>query len=153
MLDELGGRGLIDWSRVVLDAACVRAKKRGRSDRAEPHRPRQAGLETAHPVRPVGNSSGSGGFGSQRARLPALKPLVKAISAVRSRRGPRRRRPGKLHADKAYDQAELRLWVRERGVAVRIARKGIESAERLGRHRWVIERTVSWFTDYPKAAI
>ncbi|WP_345702197.1 transposase, partial [Streptomyces avermitilis] len=25
-----------------------------------------------------------------------------------------------------------------------IARKGIESSKRLGRHRWVVERTVSW---------
>lgn len=24
------------------------------------------------------------------------------------------------------------------------ARKGIESSQRLGRHRWVVERTVSW---------
>lgn len=62
----------------------------------------------------------------------ALKPLVKAIPKIRSRRGPRRRRPGKLHADKAYDQPELRLWIRRRGMAVRIARKGIESTERLG---------------------
>jgi transposase len=83
----------------------------------------------------------------------ALRPLVKAIPAVRSRRGPRRRRPGKLHADKAYDQPELRLWVRRRGMAVRIARKGIESAERLGRHRWVIERTMSWLTGYHRLAI
>lgn len=28
----------------------------------------------------------------------ALKPLVLAIPAVKSRRGPRRRKPGKLHA-------------------------------------------------------
>jgi transposase len=27
VLDELGSRGLIDWSRVIADAACVRAKK------------------------------------------------------------------------------------------------------------------------------
>jgi len=27
VLDELGERGLIDWSRAVADAACVRAKK------------------------------------------------------------------------------------------------------------------------------
>jgi transposase len=27
VLDELGGQGLIDWSRVVVDAAAVRAKK------------------------------------------------------------------------------------------------------------------------------
>ncbi|KZM69323.1 transposase [Nocardia terpenica] len=83
----------------------------------------------------------------------ALKPLVKAIPAVRSRRGPRRRRPGKLHADKAYDQPELRRWVRHRGIAVRIARKGIESNQRLGRHRWVIERTVSWLTGYHRLNI
>jgi hypothetical protein len=27
VLDELGRRGLIDWSRAVLDAASVRARK------------------------------------------------------------------------------------------------------------------------------
>ncbi len=78
----------------------------------------------------------------------ALKPLVKAIPAVRSRRGPRRRRPAKLHADKAYDIGYLRRWVRDRGIAVRIARKGIESSQHLGRHRRVIERTISWLTGY-----
>src|SRR5690606_21461105 len=83
----------------------------------------------------------------------ALKPLVKAIPAVRSRRGPRRRRPGKLHADKAYDQPELRRWIRERGIGVRIARKGVESSERLGRHRWVVERTISWLTGNRRLAI
>ncbi|MQY28461.1 hypothetical protein NRB56_40450 [Nocardia sp. RB56] len=53
-----------------------------------------------------------------------------------------------LHADKAYDQLELRRWLRERGIAVRIAHKGIESTERLGRHRWVVERTISWLTGH-----
>ncbi len=42
----------------------------------------------------------------------ALKPLVMAI---RSRRGPQRRKPAKLHADKAYDHPDLRRWVRDRG--------------------------------------
>jgi transposase len=27
VLDELGGAGLIDWSRAIVDGACVRAKK------------------------------------------------------------------------------------------------------------------------------
>ncbi|GGS89510.1 hypothetical protein GCM10010222_33840 [Streptomyces tanashiensis] len=30
------------------------------------------------------------------------------------------------------------------GIAPRIARRGIETSGRLGRHRWVIERTMSW---------
>jgi transposase len=83
----------------------------------------------------------------------ALKPLVMAIPAVKSRRGPRRGRPGKLHADKAYDQPALRRWVGAQRIGVRIARKGIESAEKLGKHRWVIERTMAWFTGYRRLTL
>jgi IS5 family transposase len=73
----------------------------------------------------------------------ALQPLVKAIPTVRSPRGPRRHRPTKLHADKAYDVVELRTWLRQRGIASRIARKGIESSATLGKHRWVIECSIA----------
>lgn len=73
-----------------------------------------------------------------------LEPLVRSIPPIRSRRGPRRQRPAKLHADKGYDYDRLRRWLRERGSRHRIARKGVESSQRLGRHRWVAERTVSW---------
>jgi transposase len=31
---------------------------------------------------------------------------------------------------------------------VRIARKGVESSKRLGRHRWVVERTMAWLAGY-----
>jgi hypothetical protein len=31
--------------------------------------------------------------------------------------------------------------LRKRGIKVRIARKGVESSTRLGRHRWVVEIT------------
>jgi transposase len=34
--------------------------------------------------------------------------------------------------------------LRSRGIIPRIARRGIESSERLGRYRWVVERTLSW---------
>ncbi|MFD7529836.1 transposase [Streptomyces sp. NPDC059849] len=63
---------------------------------------------------------------------------------MRFRRGPRRRRPGKLHADKGYDYHHLRQWLSQRGIRHRIARKGIETSQRLGRHHWTIERTMSW---------
>jgi len=68
-----------------------------------------------------------------------LVPLVTGIPPIRSRRGPRRRRPAKLRADKGYDQDELRAWLRQRRIVPRIARRGIESTERLGRHR--VERS------------
>jgi hypothetical protein len=77
-----------------------------------------------------------------------LQPLVAAIPAVKSRRGPRRRKPGKLRADKGYDYDKHRRWLRERGIVPRIARLGIERNDRLGRYRWKIERTIAWLTGY-----
>lgn len=31
-----------------------------------------------------------------------------------------------------------------RGIKIRIARRGVESSTRLGRHRWKAERTIAW---------
>lgn len=78
----------------------------------------------------------------------APEPLVRGIPPIRSRRGPRRRKPAELHGDKGYDYPHLRAFLRGRGIILRIARRGIESSQRLGRHRWVVERTVSWLIGY-----
>lgn len=83
----------------------------------------------------------------------AFKPLIRGIPAVRSRRGPRRRRPGKLRADKAYFSADHLTWLRERGLIPRIARPGVESGERLGRHRWKIERSIAWLFGYRRLTV
>lgn len=73
-----------------------------------------------------------------------LEPLVRGIPPIRSRRGPRRRQPAKLHGDKGYDYERLHRWLRSRSITPRIARRGIESSQRLGHHRWTVERTVAW---------
>jgi hypothetical protein len=75
-------------------------------------------------------------------------PLLDSVIPVRGRRGRPRSRPRKLHADKAYDQPALRAEIRRRGIAVRIARKGVESSQRLGRHRCIVESCLSWLTRY-----
>lgn len=53
----------------------------------------------------------------------ALEPPVRGIPPVRSRRGPRRRRPGRLHADKGCAYDHPRRWLRTRGIRHRIARR------------------------------
>jgi transposase len=70
--------------------------------------------------------------------------LLDDIPAVRTPTGQRRRRPDKCHADKAYDNRRCRSYLSRRGIKVRIARCGIESSQRLGRHRWKAERTIAW---------
>ena len=74
-----------------------------------------------------------------------LKPLVGALQPIRGRRGRPPRLPRRLHADKGFDAAWCRRWLRAKGVIPRIARRGIESSERLGRFRWVVERTQAWW--------
>jgi transposase len=82
-----------------------------------------------------------------------LASTLDAVPPVRGRPGRPRRRPDKLHADKAYDHRRNRRECRERGITPRIARRGIESSERLGRHRWVVERTLAWLNRFRRLAV
>ncbi len=83
-----------------------------------------------------------------------LAPTLDAVPGLRSgRRGRPRRRLNKLHADKAYDHRRCRRECRSRGIVPRIARRGIESSARLGRHRWVVERTFAWLNRYRRLTV
>jgi len=73
-----------------------------------------------------------------------LEDMVDGIAPVRQPGGRPRKRPGKLHGDKGYDYPVCRAILRRRAIIARIARKGIESSTRLGRHRYVIERCLEW---------
>jgi len=79
--------------------------------------------------------------------------LIDAIPAIKRPSGQRRRRPAKLHADKAYDIPRCRRFLRQRRIQDRIARRGIESSERLGRNRWVVERTLAWLSQFRRLTI
>lgn len=52
-----------------------------------------------------------------------------------------------MHTNKGYEYDHLRRWLCHRGIPHRFARKGVESSQRLGRHRWVVARTVSRLAD------
>ena len=82
-----------------------------------------------------------------------FEELVDGIEPRKRPAGRPRKRPEKLHADKAYDDKKCRRTLRKRGIKSRIARKGIESSEKLGRHRWVVERTLAWLAKYRRLTI
>jgi transposase len=76
--------------------------------------------------------------------LEQVMDAVPAIIGPRGRPGRPRKRPAKLHADKGYDYPKCRHVLRRRGITPRIARRGLESSQRLGRHRWKVERSLAW---------
>ena len=82
-----------------------------------------------------------------------LAAMVDRIEPIKRPRGRPRKRPDKLHTDKAYDHAKHRQTLRDRGIIPRIARKGIEPKERLGRYRWVVERTLAWLGRYRRLRV
>ena len=92
--------------------------------------------------------------GANRHDSPQMAPTLDAIPPLSTgRRGRPRHRPDKLHADKAYDARIRRQECRARGIVPRIARKGVESSEKLGRHRWVVERTHAWFNRFRRLPV
>ena len=91
--------------------------------------------------------------GANRHDSVVFDELIDALPAVAGKRGRPRRWPGKMHADKGYDYARCRAHLKRRGIKDRIARKGIESNDRLGRHRWVVERTHAWLAAFGKLRI
>jgi transposase len=82
-----------------------------------------------------------------------LEQTVDAIKPIKRPRGRPRKRPIKLHADKGYESRKNKAALRRRGITPRIARKGVESKEKLGRHRWVVERTQSWLNRFRRLKV
>jgi transposase len=82
-----------------------------------------------------------------------FEELLDAVPPVAGKRGQRRRRPDKLHADKAYDHRRCRGACLRRRIKQRIARCGLETSQKLGRHRWVIERSFEWLKKFRRLTI
>jgi transposase len=85
-----------------------------------------------------------------------LEDVVDAIEPIRrpaGKPGRPRKRPDKLHADKGYDSPRCREALRRRAIKGRIARRGVDSSEKLGLHRWVVERTLAWLARYRRLSV
>ncbi len=153
LLQRLQRAAQIDWRRCSLDASSV---------------PSPLGRESVGPNPTDRAKPGSkhhllvDGRGLPLAiRLSAANehdsqhfiPLLAGAPAISGQRGRARCRPVKLHADKGYDFAFCRRYLRKRGILPRIARRGIESKERLGRYRWVVERSFAWLHAFRRLRI
>ena len=79
--------------------------------------------------------------------------MIDALPTVAKQRGRPRWKPGKVHADKGYDSQANRDHLKQAGITARIARRGIESSEKLGKYRWVIERTFAWLNHFRRLRI
>jgi transposase len=141
LLDRLGEADQIDWKRASLGSASVAAP---------------GGQKTGKNPTDKGKSGSKLHVVSDRGDVPLAvvlaaanvhdsKVLEEAVDDIeltkqpRGRPGRPRKHPKKLHTDKGYDFPHCRKALRKRGIKARMARRGIDSSERLGRHRWVVQ--------------
>ena len=148
LLDRLGWANAIDWRRACLDSASVPAKRGGErtgpnpTDRGRPGSKRHV-ITDARGI-PLAVRITAANVHDSRV----FEEMIDAVPPIRQRRGRPRRRLAKLHADKAYDIPRCREALCQRRIKARIARRGVETSERPGRHRWVVERTLAWFSRF-----
>ena len=91
--------------------------------------------------------------GAQVHDSKVFEDLVDTVEPVKGSRGRPRKRPTKLHADKGCDYPRCRRFLRKRGVEARIARRGIESGQELGRYRWTAGRTFAWLSYFRRLTV
>ncbi|HEX2184092.1 MAG TPA: IS5 family transposase [Chloroflexota bacterium] len=155
-LNWLGDLDAIDWSRASVDSLSVRAKRGGERTGPNPTDRGKAGSKYHLLVDRQGVPLAVQLTAANVHDSKVLEPLVDAVRPIRrptGQPGRPRKRPAKLHADKGYDYPEKRRALRRRGITPRIARRGVESSDRLGRFRWVVERSLAWLVAFRKLAI
>jgi DDE family transposase len=157
LLDRLGRAGAIDWSRACLDSASAPAKRVVR--KPAPIRPIAAEPGPSATASPTPRDQCLGHPAAVRLTAATIHDsrlfaaLIDAVPPIRHGVGRPQRRPAKLHADKGYDFPHCRWTLRRRSIQTRIARRGVESSERVERYRWVIKRTLGWFSRFRRLTI
>jgi transposase len=82
--------------------------------------------------------------GANRHDVTQLLQLVDAVPLVGGKPGGPRRRFDVVQGDRAYHSDPHRRALRERGSRPLLARRNTPHGSGLGKHRWPVERTLSW---------
>jgi transposase len=144
--------GPTEWKRASLDSSSV--APRGPKDRPEPEGQGKVGLEAPRRGRPRWHPALGDPLGRERPRLQGP-----GGSRGRHRTDPQTSWPTAQAPQEAaclakgYDFPRSRQALRKRGIIPRIARRGIESSEKLGRYRWAVERTLSWINRFRRLKV
>lgn len=83
--------------------------------------------------------------------ITAAWPTLQTLPAIRGPRGRPRRKPTCITGDKGYDAEALRQTLRRLGIRPEFPKR--RRKDRLGRRRWVVERTISWLNRFRRLRI
>jgi transposase len=153
LLSELRGADKIDWSHTVIDSSHVRALGGGEDTGPSPVDRGKLGskhhlLVDSHGI-PLAVQVTAGNVND----VMVLVPLVVDIPAVGGKPGPRKSHPASVQGDRGYDSEPARWILRYLDIKPVLARRNTEHGSGLGKTRWMVERTISWFHNFGRLRI
>jgi len=115
VLDRLGEQGQVDWERVSVDSASMRAKRGGTTWTQNPADRGKPGSKL-HLVCDGGGLPLTAVVTAANVNdTTAFQAVIDDVPPIRTPAGRRRTRPAKVHADKGYDSRANRAYLRRRG--------------------------------------
>jgi transposase len=153
LLDELRQAGKIDWSRAVIDSAHVRALGGGEDTGPSPVDRRKLGSKHHLLVDANGIPLAARLTPANVNDVMELIPLSVAIPAVKGKPGHPKSKPASLQGDRGYDSEPGRRILKWLGIKPILAKRNTAHGSGLGRTRWVVERTISWFHSFGRLRI
>ncbi len=86
--------------------------------------------------------------GSNRSDQKELLPLIVGFPRIKGQVGRPKELPDAVVADAGYDNDAARALLKWMGIEPLIRKRGAPHGSHLGKVRWVVERTISWFKGY-----
>jgi len=86
--------------------------------------------------------------GSNRSDQKELMPLIVEFPHIKGKPGRPKELPDVVIADAGYDSEATRSLLSWMGIKPLIRKRGAPHGSHLGKVRWVVERTISWFKGY-----
>jgi transposase len=153
LLNELRDANQIDWTRVVVDSSHVRAFGGGEDTGPSPVDRRKLGSKHHILVDGHGIPLAAHLTAANVNDVMELIPLVVDIPEVKGKRGHPKSKPDAVQGDRGYDSEPGRWILRWLGIKPVLAKRNTEHGSGLGKTRWVVERTISWFHSFGRLRI
>jgi transposase len=153
LLCELREADKIDWSRAVIDSSHVRALGGGEDTGPSPVDRRKLGSKHHLLIDAQGIPLAAHLTAANVPDVVELLPLVADLPLVTGKPGRPKFRPKAVQGDRGYDSDPARRVLRWLGIRPIIARRNTEHGSGLGKTRWFVERTISWFHNFGRLRI
>jgi transposase len=137
--------GELETHTVIVDAVLVRAFGGGEATGPSPVDRRKAGTKHTIMVDRNGVPLAIRTAGANASDHGQLLPIVLDFPRVGGKPGRPKELPDAAYADRGYDSDAARALLAWLGIKPHLAKRRTKHGSGLGKVRWVVERTISWF--------